>query len=106
MDDRIHILDRIVQAARAGEVVNLNKVKLRPKLGSGLHHCFSLGKGPGCSANLEATPQEFVDNMCANEARGPRDENVSPEIQISIRRRIGARWKAGIRTAARTWLRM
>lgn len=76
VNDGVDALDRLAEVARVLEVVDLDKVEALGVLGAGGEHGLALGGGAGGAPDPQAAGEEGVDDVGADEARGPGDEDV------------------------------
>lgn len=68
MDYAIYPLNRLLEVGIAGEVFDLDEFEKRRMLRASVFHVLTLGKRSCRSANFDASVQELVDYMSANEA--------------------------------------
>ena len=84
MNHSVDPLGRIIKPSGIRKVVNLDKVKRRCVLRSGLDHDIAFRQRPGCSSHSEATAEQVVHDMSTDEPCSSRYKDVfSVQCKIS-----------------------
>lgn len=80
VDDGVDALDGLGKVSSVAEVVHLDKVELVVVLWPRFLHRLAFGQGPGRPPDLEAFREEDIDDVGADEARRPGDEDMLSTI--------------------------